>query len=212
MFLFTVFELSGIVAFALSGALLGMKKGLDFFGVIMLSVTTALGGGIVRDIIIGNTPPVSFQKPIYFVISAISAVAVLILYEKLYRLQNIIVIVDAIGLGIFTAIGANIAVQHGIEAPFIVVSLAMMTGIGGSVIRDVFVKEIPYVFRKEVYAVASIIGGIIFVNVRHFFDGNMPLYLSAAVTIIIRLIAIYLNIDLPSFHKDLGAEKEYENA
>ena len=212
MFLFTVFELSGIVAFALSGALLGMKKGLDFFGVIMLSVTTALGGGIVRDIIIGNTPPVSFQKPIYFVISAISAVVVLILYEKLYRLQNIIVIVDAIGLGVFTAIGANIAVQHGIEAPFIVVSLAMTTGIGGSIIRDVFVKEVPYVFRKEVYAVASIIGGIIFVNARHFFDGNMPLYLSAAVTIIIRLIAIYLHIDLPNFHKDLGAEKEYENA
>ena len=149
MFLFTIFELSGIVAFACAGALLGVKKGLDFFGVIMLSVTTALGGGIVRDIIIGNTPPVSFQKPIFFIISAVSAVAVIALYNILNRLHNIILIVDAIGLGVFTAIGASIAIKHGIEAPFIVVSLGLITGIGGSIIRDVFVKEIPYVFRKR---------------------------------------------------------------
>lgn len=197
MLIISIIEMLGIVACAMSGAILGIKKELDLFGVLMLGVTTAVGGGIIRDLIIGNTPPVYFREPKYFIVSVLSGVIVLLFNRSLNKLNNVIKIFDAIGLGIFTAIGCNVAMQNNMKAMFIVVSVGVITGIGGGVLRDLFNGEIPFVFRKEIYAVASIIGSLIFYYSSNFTTGNIPLYLCFSVTLLIRLLAIKWNIHLP---------------
>jgi len=205
MLVISIIEMLGIIACAMSGAILGIKKDLDLFGVLMLGVTTAVGGGIIRDIVIGNTPPVYFREPKYFIVSVIAGVFVLFFNKSLNKLNNVIKIFDAIGLGIFTAIGCNVAIQHDINDMFIVVSVGVITGIGGGILRDLFNGEIPFVFRKEIYAVASIIGSLLFYYSRFFVTGNIPIYLCFSVTLIIRLIAIKWNIHLPiSNHSKLA--------
>lgn len=153
-----IFEIIGTVAFAVSGALTGIKKRLDFFGVLMLAITTAIGGGIARDLIIGNTPPLAFRHPIYITIALVSTVGVWIFYRYLFRLTNVILIFDAIGLAVFTANGARLAFAGDYASLSVAVSLGVLTGTGGGILRDIFVQEIPMVFRKEIYATASIIG------------------------------------------------------
>jgi uncharacterized membrane protein YeiH len=141
-----VLEIIGIVAFAISGALVGIQKKLDVFGVLVLAVTTAVGGGILRDVIIGNTPPLTFRDPTFFTISAIATIGVCFTYRWLGKFKNVIQIFDAIGLGAFTASSANLAIQHNLNTLFIVTAVAVITGIGGSVMRDVFVKRYPMFF------------------------------------------------------------------
>lgn len=197
MIVWNTFEIIGTIAFAISGALIGIEKKLDIFGVIMLSVTTAVGGGIIRDTFIGNTPPLSFRDPSFTIISIISALAVCLAYSKISKFKNTILFFDAIGLGAFTATGASLAVQHNLNTLFIMIVLGLATGVGGGVLRDIFVQEIPYVFRKEVYAVASIIGGATFYYAQPFMTGNLPLYFCFVLTVGIRLYCIKFNINLP---------------
>lgn len=197
MTVWNIFEIIGTIAFAISGALIGIEKKLDIFGVIMLSVTTAVGGGIIRDTLIGNTPPLSFRDPSLTVISIIAAIAVCIAYNKMNKYKNTIQFFDAIGLGAFTATGASLAIQHNLNTLYIMIVLGLATGVGGGVLRDIFAQEIPYVFKKEVYAVASIIGATAFYYSQPYMDGSLPLYFCFALTAGIRLFCIRLNINLP---------------
>lgn len=160
MLLIDIFTFLGIIAAAISGTLVGLKKDLDLFGVLCLAVATALGGGIIRDIMIGNLPPVAFVKPIYFFVSVLSALFTCMFFERINKLQVVIMLSDAVGLGVFTAIGANAAMSHHVDASFLVVSMGVITGIGGGILRDICAQDIPYVFRKEIYAIASILGAI----------------------------------------------------
>lgn len=199
MILINIFEIVGTIAFAISGALIGIDKKLDLFGVVFLAVTTSVGGGIFRDIIIGNVPPVAFVKPIYCLISVISSFITFMLYRKIIRLKNVIFIFDAIGLGVFTAIGSNAALLHNNNHPFLVISMGLITGIGGGLLRDVFVKDIPYVFRKEIYAVASLTGSLGF-YLTHLFASNMiPLYVCFIITFITRILSVRFDINLPVY-------------
>ncbi|MBP2646235.1 MAG: hypothetical protein H6Q75_1675 [Firmicutes bacterium] len=197
MITWNIFEIIGIVTFAVSGALTGIQKKLDVFGVLVLAVTTAVGGGILRDVIIGNTPPVTFRDPTYFIVSSIMAVIVCFTYHWLDKYQNAIQFFDAIGLGAFTAASANLAIQHNLNTLFIVAMVAVITGVGGGVLRDVFVKEIPYVFRQEVYAVATIAGAISFYYSQFYFTGNIPLYLCFGITTGLRLCGIRYGWNIP---------------
>lgn len=197
MILLEAFVIVGTIATAASGALLGVRKQLDFFGVLMLSLTTAIGGGVLRDVLIGNTPPVAFREPIYMTISTITAIGVLVFYKFFLRWENILLFFDAIGLGAFTAIGANIALQQSNPSPFIAVTLGVVTGIGGGIIRDIFVQEIPLVFRKEIYALASIAGALVLVYARNLFSGGISVLICFIVTLVIRLLSIYYNLNLP---------------
>lgn len=163
----------------------------------MLSATTAVGGGIIRDTLIGNTPPMAFRDPSFAVISIISAIAVCIAYNKISRFKNTIQFFDAIGLGAFTATGASLAMHNNLNTLFIMVVLGFTTGVGGGVLRDIFVKEIPYVFRKEVYAVASIIGAAGLYLIQPFMPENFSLYFCFLVTAGIRLICIKYDLHLP---------------
>lgn len=164
---------------------------------MMLAVTTAIGGGIIRDVLIGNTPPLTFRDPTFFLISVGSAILTVLYYHRIHKLKNIILICDAVGLGAFTVTSANIALGHNLDSLFMVTAVAVITSIGGGVLRDMFVQEIPLVFRKEVYALAAILGAVAYYYLRGFMPGNIPLYLGFAITLAIRMLAIKYDINLP---------------
>lgn len=192
-----VFEIMGIIAFAVSGALTGIHKQLDIFGVLVLAITTALGGGVVRDVIIGNTPPLSFRDPTFFIIIILTTIGTCFTYRWLDKIKNTILIFDAIGLGAFTASSANLAIEHNMNTLLIVTAVAVITGIGGSIMRDVFVKEIPYVFRQEIYALTTIVGAMSLYYSQFYFSGNIPLYLCFCITTGLRLCCIKYNLNFP---------------
>lgn len=193
----SIFEIIGVIAFAISGAMAGINKRLDIFGVLVLALTTAIGGGILRDVILGNTPPLTFRDPTFFIISALSAVGACFTYRWLDKFKNTIQICDAIGLGAFTATSANLALAHNLSTVFAVTTVAVITGIGGGVLRDVFVKEIPYVFRQEVYAMTTIVGAISFFYLQFYFTGNIPLYVCFAITTGLRICCIKYGWNFP---------------
>lgn len=208
MVLLNIFLFVGIIAAAISGALLGVKKQLDFFGIIVLGVATALGGGVLRDILIGFTPPVAFRQPVYTLVSAGAAILVMFFPKKFSGRKNIIMYFDAIGLGVFTAVGADIALQQSVSSIFIGVTVGVITGVGGGIIRDIFAQEIPLIFKKEVYATASIAGALALAYTRHFAGGMIPLYVCFVTTVVIRLTALYFGIHQPvSAPKDTLAIK-----
>lgn len=192
-----IFEVIGTIAFAAAGALVGIHKRLDLFGVFMLALTTAVGGGIVRDVLIGINPPTAFVYPLFTIISLVTAIIVSIGYQWINKFNNIILICDAVGLGAFTAAGANMSFLYEYHRLFITVMMAVLSGVGGGIIRDVFVREIPFIFQKEVYAVASIAGAMCFFYSKPFLLGNGPMYLCFFVTVLIRMTCMKYDIHLP---------------
>lgn len=192
----TIVEFIGTIAFAMSGALRAIEKEMDYYGIVVFGITTSVGGGIIRDILINKELPVSLANPIYIIVSILAAFLVIIFYQAIIRFNQILNIFDAIGLGAFTAIGAEVAVVNGFEQPFVIIILAVLTGTGGGTLRDLFANTIPYVFHKEVYAVASILGAIVFIITYNFIGNNIALYLAFAITLLIRLFCIKKDIHL----------------
>ena len=163
-----VLELIGTVAFAVSGAIVGIKKQMDLFGVIVLGICTAVGGGIVRDLILGVTPPVTFQNPVYTLTAA--AVSVLMFLPHMRArigrhepvFDRLLLVMDAVGLGVFTVVGVQCAYQQSEDYTlFLLIFVGLITGVGGGVLRDVFSGERPYIFVRHFYACASIVGALI---------------------------------------------------
>ena len=192
-----IFEIIGTIAFAAAGALVGIQKRLDVFGVFILALTTAVGGGIVRDIFIGITPPTAFVFSMSTIISLCTAIVTCFGYQGLTKFNNAILICDAIGLGAFTAAGANMSFIYEYNRLFLTVMMGVLTGVGGGVIRDVFVRDIPLIFQKEVYAVASIIGAVCFFYTKPLLPGNGAMYVCFFVTVLIRIVCWKYNINLP---------------
>lgn len=197
MSVLNVFEIIGTIAFAAAGALAGIQKKLDIFGVFVLALITAVGGGIVRDVFIGMIPPTAFIYPMFTIISLLTAITTCFCYKWLNKFNDTILILDAIGLGAFTAAGANMAFTYEYNRLLMTVMMAVLSGVGGGMLRDVFVGDIPFVFRKEVYAVASIIGAVCFFYVRQFYPGSAPLYGCFLATVLIRIVCMKYNIHLP---------------
>ncbi|MBR4879649.1 MAG: trimeric intracellular cation channel family protein [Clostridia bacterium] len=205
-------EILGTIAFALSGSLVGIDRGLDFFGVMVLGVITAVGGGITRDIILGNTPPAAFLDPTFVLIAVGMSVVCILAFnqfahfltpEIMSKLMISMKVLDALGLALFTVSGMNIAINMGFsENPFLMVSVGVITGVGGGLLRDIFVHKTPMIFKKNIYATASAIGGIVY----YFCLNSMPQYagmlVGASVITAIRFIAMYKDINLPKFSKD----------
>jgi uncharacterized membrane protein YeiH len=150
-------DLVGTFAFAISGATAGVRKSLDLFGVIVLSFCAATAGGIMRDVLIGATPPVALSDWRYLAASVLAGLATFFGYEHVERLRHPVQIFDALGLGLFAVVGAGKALEHGMS-PGGAVMLGMLSGIGGGLARDVLLAEIPNVLRKELYALAALLG------------------------------------------------------
>jgi uncharacterized membrane protein YeiH len=197
----SIVDIVGTIAFAMSGALRAIEKEMDYYGIVVFGITTAVAGGTIRDILINKDLPVSLANPIYLIISILSSFLVILFYKKIIRFNQILNIFDAVGLGAFTAIGSEVAVNNGYSQPFIIIVLAVMTGTGGGTLRDLFANEIPYVFHKEVYAVAAVIGAVLFIITYQTVGNNAALYTSFAVTFLIRLFCMKKDIHLKKVSK-----------
>lgn len=197
----TIVELIGTIAFAFSGALRAIEKEMDYYGIVVFAITTAVGGGIIRDLLINKDVPFSLANPIYIIISSLSAFLVIIFYKNIIQFNQILNFFDAIGLGAFTAIGSEVAVKNGFDQPFIIIILAVLTGTGGGTLRDLFSNEIPYLFHKEIYAVASIFGAVLFILTYNNFGNNIALYTAFLITLLIRLFCMKKDIHLKKVSK-----------
>lgn len=205
-----IMEMLGTVAFASSGAMLGVERKMDIFGVNVLGVTTAVGGGIIRDLILGINPPVTFQHFIYTLAAVVtSTLLFLIMYVKnqVYSgnfalwYDRIMLFCDTVGLGIFTVVGSYAAVNAGYEDNrFLVVFVGVITGVGGGVIRDMMAGTMPYIFVKHVYAMASLVGGLAFILLYPYADRVTSMMIGAAVVCAIRFLAVRYKWNLPRIH------------
>ena len=197
----------GTVAFASSGALVGIRKNMDIFGVNVLGITTAVGGGCIRDIILGITPPKMFQNFSYVGASIlISCILFTIFYLNqellssrfLETYERVMISLDAIGLGVFTVMGIRTAIEASFENNiFLLIFVGAVTGIGGGMLRDVMAGMTPFVFVKHVYAIASILGAVCYIILRLYIRDTISLFLGAAVVLIIRLLAAHFRWNLP---------------
>lgn len=203
-----IIEIIGTVAFASSGALIGINKNMDIFGVNVLGITTAIGGGIIRDVILGIHPPGTFRNSVFVVSSIVtSSLLFLIVYFNKKLLESrwmmiydkVMLTMDAIGLGAFTVIGVYTAVAQGeMKSTFLLIFVGMVTGIGGGMMRDVMAGQMPFVFVKHVYAVASLAGAVVcIVMLRTIGEESLAMITGAVVVIVIRMLAAYFRWNLP---------------
>lgn len=202
-----ILEMIGTVSFAISGSMVAIKKRVDIFGVVVLGVMTALGGGIVRDILIGHLPPAMFSDYRYVLVAVVTSVVVFIIayiFRDLYQrseksVDTVNNIFDALGLGVFTVMGAKVAISSGFTVNgILVVCLAVVTGVGGGLIRDVMLMEIPFVLKKRIYAVASILGGTAYhLMYVHSIDTEIATAVSVLIVFGVRILATVFKLDLP---------------
>lgn len=197
---FDVLDLLGTIAFAASGALVAISKKFDPFGVFIVAFVTALGGGTLRDILIGSVP-VTWMHETYYVHTVLITVILTIIFRNSIKyLSKSLFLFDAIGLGIFTITGTQIGIEAHFS-PIISIALGTMTGAFGGVIRDILCNQVPVIFRKEIYATAAIIGAITFLFLNKLdFNINITYLLTIAIVIAIRLIAVKFHLSLPTFY------------
>lgn len=200
--MFHLLDIIGTMAFAMSGALTAMNKKMDPFGVFIIAFVTAVGGGTLRDILIGRTPVGWMLDLKYVYVIIIGFIMAIIFRKKFDRLRTSLFLFDTIGLGVFTLIGLEKGINIGLH-PVICVALGTMTACFGGVIRDILCTEIPVIFRREIYATICILGGIIFFILREFNLENDVLYLGTSLVIIsVRLMAVKFKWYLPTLeHK-----------
>lgn len=156
-----ILEIVGTVAFAISGVIAAMQKKMDIFGIMILGLTTAVGGGILRDLLLNITPPAVFTDPLYAVTAIVTALVMFIPHVAKYvsKAEKRLLVMDSIGLSVFTVLGVHTGMST--DNPYLAVFVGVLTGVGGGVLRDLFTGERPYIFVKHFYACASIIGAIV---------------------------------------------------
>lgn len=188
--MFHLLDIIGTMAFAMSGALTAMHKKLDPFGVFIIAFVTAVGGGTLRDVMIGRTP-VGWMRDLNYVYVIIIGFLLAIIFRKKFdRLRTSLFLFDTIGLGVFTLIGLEKGINIGLH-PVICIAIGTMTACFGGVIRDILCTEIPVIFRKEIYATICILGGIVFFMLKKLNLDNDILYLATSLFIIaVRLMAV----------------------
>lgn len=205
--LFFAAEIIGTIAFSVAGSLVAIRRELDIFGTVVVGGVTAVGGGCLRDILLGNLPPTMFRVPVYAVVAAsVSILVFLIEYifpaEKVLaskKYEFIVNIFDALGLAIFVVVGINSAKSCGYsDNAFLTVCVGVLTGVGGGIIRDLLVKTVPMILRKQVYALPAIIGGILY----YYMDkADINEIICVVVTIVfvmtVRILAAILKWNLP---------------
>ena len=192
----TIMEWIGTIAFAVSGAVVAIEKEMDYYGIGMMAVFTAIGGGIIRDLLLDRNLPASIENPSYAIVSLITAAVVIFCYRRIDKIAHLVSIADAIGLAAFAAIGSQAAAYSGHTDIYTVVIMAMLTGVFGGAIRDICCQEIPRIFRREVYAVACIVGGVVYAVSFPYLGLVLPAYICFGVTLAIRLYAVFKDLHL----------------
>lgn len=204
--LFLAVEIIGTVAFAIAGAIVAVDKETDLFGVVFLSLITGFGGGIIRDTLIGNTPPMFFTNYVPVVSCVLTALVVFVLartFKKGYIANEELVCkinnyFDALGLGAFAVFGTQICMESGYTNPFIAITLGMISAIGGGMIRDLILREIPFVLCKRVYALAALSGaGIYYLTCLFELPHLLCVAVGIAVVFVLRICATVFRWSLP---------------
>lgn len=199
-----VFEIIGTVAFAISGAVTACQKQMDLFGVIFLGITTAVGGGILRDLVLGITPPTTFRTPIFLTVAIATTLIVFIPWVQKIIINNpvyygrFMLITDSIGLGIFTVNGIEIALNVNSETNyFLFAFVGVVTGVGGGVLRDIMSGNKPYIFVKHFYASASLIGAVVCVLSHMYIRDYLAIPIGMGTVVILRFLAAHFRWSLP---------------
>lgn len=206
--MYLLIELVGTMAFACSGAVVAMKKQLDFFGILVLGVITSVGGGLIRDVLLGKVPPTLFFRPIYPTTAFFAIVVLFILFKSnrvslefchSHHFDFVVNLIDAIGLGVFTAAGVETVMEagHG-DHRFMVIALGVVTGVGGGLLRDVLAGQTPFIFRKHFYACASLLGAVSYYWMIQLAVGRTTaLILSTVLVSVVRVLARKYHWGLP---------------
>ncbi|MDR2593318.1 MAG: trimeric intracellular cation channel family protein [Fibromonadaceae bacterium] len=194
----TILDLLGTFAFAIIGGVKAARRGMDWFGVIVLSIVTGTGGGLIRDALLGNHPPLAFNKPAYVILCIFAGVLVIVAQNKITKYWLLVMIIDAIGLGTFTAIGA-IHTENAGAGGVAIICIAVLTAVGGGMLRDILANEIPQVLKSDFYATAALIGGFFFWIFGLFTAEHHAIKVvgTITITIILRLYAMYAKLGLP---------------
>lgn len=200
-----ILEMIGTIAFAASGALVGSEQKMDIFGVSVLGVITAVGGGMIRDVTLGIIPPGVFQKPVYAAVAVLTSVLVFfLLYFKREMLKGnvtydkVMLVMDSVGLGIFTVVGVNTGIRQGFaDNTFLLVFVGTITGVGGGLLRDMMAEVPPYIFVKHIYACASVLGALSCIFLYRQFGELPAMMISSMFVFVIRLLAAKYHWNLP---------------
>lgn len=200
-------EIIGTAAFAISGAMIAIDKGADIFGVLFLALVTALGGGVIRDTMLGNTPPMMFTNYTYVSVALVCGLAIFILaysnmdrYSRIYpQMDNVVNIFDASGLAAFTVTGMELTMGlYGMDNPLLLCLMGMCTGVGGGMLRDVLTNSMPMVLSSRIYAVASLAGALMYYILLSNAVPNHPAALITCLLIFaLRMLATFFNWNLP---------------
>ena len=191
-------DMIGTFVFALSGAVAGVRRGLDLFGVLVVAFVAAVFGGITRDVLIGAVPPDAFLHPHYMVLAASAGLITFRWYPLIARFTYPVRLFDAVGLALFAVTGTEKALVHGLDG-LAAALLGMVTAIGGGVARDILLAEVPVVLRSDIYAVAALAGALIVVAGDRFALPEAPVaVLGAALCFTLRMLALYRGWQLPA--------------
>lgn len=192
-----VLDLVGIFVFATSGALVAVRKGLDVFGVLVLAGTTGLGGGFLRDVLIGATPPAALADWRYLLVPVAAGLLVFRFHPALGRMERTVNVVDAFGLSLFCVAGALKALDYGL-GPLPAALMGMLTGIGGGMLRDVLAGRVPVIFRGELYATPALAGAaVVVLGLRVDLPTVLVSVVGAAVCLVWRLLAVWRHWQAP---------------
>lgn len=206
-----ILEVIGTVAFSISGTVTAIKKNMDMFGSAILGLVTAVGGGITRDVILGQTPPRTFQDPLYAVIAlAVAIVVFIVVGAKIVpgskANERILFFMDTLGLGAFTVAGMGVALaQPENYSAFLVVFCGVISGVGGGLLRDIMAGNTPYIFVKHIYACASILGAMCVLAIRNVAEETLAMVVGMAVIVVIRCLSAHYKWNLP--HAEYFARK-----
>lgn len=202
-----IMDLIGTVAFAISGSMTAVEQGMDLFGILILALTTATGGGFIRDLTIGSLPPVVFRNPVYMILSFLTAGIVFLVlkfqslrpHSERVRLvyEKTLLVTDSLGLAAFTVDGVCAGLALTDTNLFLAVFLGVITGVGGGILRDLFAGKKPYVFVKHVYALASLAGAVAAYVFPRYMDSGISIMISFGIIILIRYLAAHFRWDLP---------------
>ena len=203
-----ILELIGTMAFSASGAMTGIRKNMDIFGVCILGLTTAVGGGVIRDVILGNTPPATFRNPIYATVALIAALVLFLSQVRRVLMYSTVLFdkamfwMDTAGLGIFTVVGIRTAYAHVPQATvFLLVFVGVITGVGGGLLRDMMAGDTPYIFVKHVYASASLAGALVCGLLWHYAGEMGSMLAGGGLVILIRGLSAHYRWNLPRAHE-----------
>jgi len=199
--MFYIIDILGTIAFAISGVLVAMNKKMDPFGILIIAFVTAVGGGTLRDILIGQTPVGWMTNMTFTYVILITTISAIVFRNKINYLRTSLFLFDTIGIGLYTVVGVEKGLSAGLH-PIICIALGTISACFGGVLRDILCNEIPVIFRKEIYATACILGGLCYFLIRKLpIEDNFVFIIAGTVVIVVRLIAVKFKISLPSLYK-----------